>query len=68
MLANELTEYSAQSPVCLKSVPDILELERAKLHFIVTEYGVDSPQALRQSRVVDNLILMQMKKRYKYVR
>ena len=52
----------------LVPVPDILEMERAKLHSIVLQYGVASPQALRQSRIVDNIILMYMKKRYKYAR
>ena len=47
------------------TLADILEAERAKLERIVTRYGIASRQALRQSRVLDNIILMKMRKRHK---
>jgi hypothetical protein len=41
----------------------LLERERAKLHRIVTIYGLASSQALKQSMLVDNIVLAVVKRK-----
>lgn len=38
----------------------LLEKERAKLYLLVSEYGLESPQVLEQSKFVDSLLLALM--------
>ncbi|MDW7650146.1 MAG: aspartyl-phosphate phosphatase Spo0E family protein [Bacillota bacterium] len=40
-----------------------LEAAREKLYLLAKHYGMTNPLTLRQSKLVDNLILLQMKKR-----
>jgi ABC-type Na+ transport system ATPase subunit NatA len=40
-----------------------LEAARERLYFFGKKYGLSSPLTLRQSRLVDSLILLQMKKK-----
>lgn len=42
---------------------DFLEAERNKLHYLVDKHGFNNPRVLRQSRIVDNIILIKMKNR-----
>lgn len=42
---------------------DFLETERKKLHCLVDKHGFNNPRVLRQSRIVDNIILIKMKNR-----
>jgi hypothetical protein len=43
-------------------ISDLLEIEREKLHYLTQKYSLSSPEVLRQSRVVDHLILCVLKK------
>ena len=45
----------------IMEIMKLLEKERAKLYLLVSEYGLESPQVLEQSKFVDSLLPALMK-------
>ncbi|MBS3898962.1 MAG: Spo0E family sporulation regulatory protein-aspartic acid phosphatase [Dethiobacter sp.] len=41
----------------IREIKEKMEKEREKLYLLVREYGLDSPQVLEQSRLIDGLLL-----------
>ena len=54
---NSCSIFNCQRPGYVAAGAGLLERERAKLHSIVATYGLPSPQALKQSILVDNIVL-----------
>lgn len=44
----------------IREIMELMEQERAKLYLLVSKYGLGSPQALEQSKVIDSLLLVLM--------